>query len=98
MDRMDRKEAAALLQEQANQRYPIPSHLAALLDAEYATARDDADALQRIGALAEREPELKEVFRQRGAMVSIVTHLLDMGAEYDPVTQRWRIPPESGAS
>ncbi len=90
---MDRQEAAALLQEQANQRYPIPSRLAALLDAEYALARDDADALRRIGAVAEREPDLKEIFRQRGAMVSIVSRLLDMGAEYDPLTKRWRIPP-----
>jgi hypothetical protein len=92
---MDRNEAAALLQQQANLRYPMPPRLAAMLDAEYAMARDDADALRRISALAEREPELKEIFRQRGAMVSVVTHLLDMGAEYDPVMERWRIPPRS---
>jgi hypothetical protein len=89
---MDRYEAAALLQEQANQRYPIPPRLAALLDAEYPAARDAADALARIGALTEAEPELRAVFQQRGAMVHIVTHLLQRGAEYDPVTERWRIP------
>jgi hypothetical protein len=90
---MDRHEAATLLQEQANQRYPIPPRLAALLDAEYAAARDDADALARIGALTEAEPELRAVFQQRGTMVHIVTQLLDRGAEYDPVTERWQIPP-----
>ena len=90
---MERNDRADLLQLQAEQRYPLPPRLVPVLAAAYAAARDDADALQRVQALTEHDPELREVFHRRGAMVSIVMHLVNMGAEYDPVTDRWRLPP-----
>jgi hypothetical protein len=90
---MDREQMRELLVAWVERDFPLPPELEAQVAGALQAAGGDADAASaRLDALMCAEPEVQRILRYRATALAVVMDLIDLGGEYDPVQDTWRLP------